>query len=551
VIDDGSLGCIPPRPIIDNVWDEFDPHRRERLPVAQVFPDVVERQAAAYTHGSQEKPSCVARSRFREVDRIIVRNACRGWRLLSTYYHHGRRRYWHLVHVAHSLLWAQARERRVAYFVFLPDDVRLPLNFFGRAVAAWESIADPAKRTLMVHIEASRENVAVWTDLEPQRISESLSRIGWVESANFITDVRLLEFLNWTFPRISPRRWVDNPPISSGVGAFLSEAIHSAGYSMYLTHRSLVAHVGVALSKMNSAFRVRGRKYHVTLRFVDGDDTYHRLLREAATVTASIASVWTREIALHAAVDSLAHQVDRINVYLNGYDHVPAYLRKPYVNVLLSKDTGKGDIGDVGKFYWANQIQTEYHLTADDDIIYPEDYVARLVRFRENFRGRPVVLGVHGICVRPDSLESARGARRYGYYSSRTVFMGVGEVPSATVVHILGTGTVMYRVADFGELNLDADFSVPNMADIWFGVLGQRKAIPFVVMPHEAGWITEFPGTAHDSLYRRYTRRRYADRRQTAAVLAAAPWVTHSNGPHDSVGGPAHGGGDISIKRCG
>jgi hypothetical protein len=530
VVDDNALGCAPQIPASDSIFDDFDP-LNPALPISQVIPTNPE--------GNQSECSvlcalhCSSRRRYRAVEAVIARNTHLGWKLFSAHYRHGRRRYWHLVRMAHALLHKHASELDAAYYLFLPDDVRLAKNFFELAVVAWNSVNDSSKLTLMLHIEQSRRDTAVWTDIMPKRISKELHRIGWVESGNFIADHRFMDVLNWSFPRIAPKRWTDNPPISSGVGALLSETIHGAGYSMYLTDLSLVAHVGVKLSKMNSLFREKGTEAHVTLSFADGEDRYRKLLAEASTITASIASVWSREISLHSSVDSLAHQVDHINVYLNGYDIIPSFLRVPHVTAVLSRTSPRGDMGDVGKFHWANDLSTDYHVTADDDMIYPDDYIAKLLQFLNSIQG-PAVVGAHGIRIIHERLLPGNGRRGKGYYGSREVFMGTGHVSAVEGVHILGTGALMYRVADFGHIDLDALFLRPNMADVWFGILGQQLSIPYIVIPHAEGWLQEFPGTSQQSLYRKFTRRRNADRHQTAAAIAAAPWAIFSFQPNYS-----------------
>jgi hypothetical protein len=437
--------------------------------------------------------------------------------------------------MAHRL--ARAHAAAAAYFVFLPDDVRLAARFFARATAAWDAVAHERKLTLMLHVEASREHVAVWTDFAPQHDGDGLVRIGWVESGNFIAGPALLRFLDWSFPRVPIQRWEDNPPVSSGVGATLSAAVHAADHRMYRTAESLVAHVGVTLSKMNGAFREPGKAAHVTLHYADGEAAYDRALAEAATVSASMASTWNREAALHAAVDSLAPQVHHLYVYLNGYDAVPAFLRAPYITALLSSESPRGDVGDVGKFYWANDLRTTHHLTADDDIVYPPDYTSRLLAFMAQYEP-PVVVGVHGINIKHDDLVPPGPGRRRGrgYYGSREVFMGAGDVPDAHNVHILGTGTTLYRVADLGAVDLDAMFPAANMADVWFGARAQQLRLPLVTIPHAAGWLREIPGTFHDSIYSRSTvrqrrRRRAGDRAQTDAAVAAAPWAHHAPVP--------------------
>lgn len=523
VIDDNSYGC------------QFDPVKRN---VFQLNTDsAAQNDKNNHINDNDvlvrvplpDTLPCAASHRFAHVEQFVH---TRQWSLHVSKYRHGRRRYWHLVSQAHH----QLRYITAQYYLFLPDDDRLSHGFFPSVINIWRGISDSRKLTLMLHVEATREHVAVWTDVIPRRVEgKNVSRIGWVESGNFICTRELLTFLNWSFPAIPPRRWLDNPPISSGVGATLSQLIHVAHHRMYRTDKSFVAHVGVTLSKMNAQFRQPNVAALQTKYYVDGEAAYDRLLEDAATVTASMASHWVREASLHAAVHSLATQVDHLNVYLNGYDDVPAFLHAPFITAVLGNEnmgkggSGTGDLGDVGKFFWANNLTTEFHATVDDDIIYPPDYVARLLAFREQFHP-PVVVGVHGIRLRQEVLHAhlTTGQRRtrhgQGYYASREVWMATEKVEQAVNVHIIGTGTMLYKADEIGALILRDTFPSPNMADVWFGLLAQRLQMPMVIMPHEAGWLAEVPGTFDDSIYKRATKRRSADRQQTQAVLSIPDW---------------------------
>eukprot|EP00172_Hildenbrandia_rubra_P001466 Plantae.Rhodophyta-Hildenbrandia_rubra.ctg2014.p1 GENE.Plantae.Rhodophyta-Hildenbrandia_rubra.ctg2014~~Plantae.Rhodophyta-Hildenbrandia_rubra.ctg2014.p1 ORF type:complete len:652 (-),score=86.62 Plantae.Rhodophyta-Hildenbrandia_rubra.ctg2014:621-2576(-) len=506
VVDDNSFGCTFPAGD-ENVFDEFEWRKQPKNSSSRVDPvDLVE------VDRGRTELVCPGHSRFGQVRSFLKIN---GWRLFVAKHRHARRRYWHLIHLANSLL----RNVRSKFYYYLPDDNRLSQDFFSKTIELWKSAKkDTNLMTMMLHHEETRTSVPVWTDLKPRRVSEDLHRIGWVESGNFMCTSDLLEFVRWSFPRVQPERWIDNPPISSGVGALLSQMLYDKNLTMYRTDKSFVAHMGVYESKMNAAFREKTSPSLLTRNFVDGDEAYQALLDNSSSVTASIASKWTRIAALQAAVDSLAPQVDHINVYLNDYESIPPFLHTPYISVLQSQNTKEGDIGDIGKFYWANDIISTYHLTADDDIIYPLDYVEKMISFAQSHEG-PVAVGVHGIKLKPGIKQ--------GYYGSREVFMGVEQVEDEVGVHILGTGTMLYRVSDVGAIDVKNVFKEPNMADVWFGIHAQTLKLPMVVIPHQEGWLREVPGTFEDSLYKKFTKRRLADRVQTRAVRLAAPWTVH------------------------
>lgn len=235
-------------------------------------------------------------------------------------------------------------------------------------------------------------------------------------------------------------------------------------------------------------------------------------------VHASLASVpWRRE-QLRRVTESLLSQVDRLRVFLNGYEDVPRFLRSPKIDVERSQD--HGDLGDAGKFFWSGRVQG-YHLTCDDDILYPPDYVARAVAEIEA-NGRTSAIGFHGSRVLPEFTD---------YYddSSRRIYGYESAVGRSTPVHILGTGCLAYHT-DTIQVRRE-DFCEPNMADVWFALLGQRQRVPFLVSSHRAGWIRTLPGTQTTSIWSSSSAndRGQLDtrERQTRLVLDHMPWRLH------------------------
>lgn len=192
-------------------------------------------------------------------------------------------------------------------------------------------------------------------------------------------------------------------------------------------------------------------------------------------VEVSMASIPSREQLLRGAVQSLLHQVDRVNVYLNEYPHVPAFLSHPKIRVARSQQSGNR--GDAGKFFWSGSIQG-YHLTADDDITYPPGYVHKLVSAIDHY-GRRAVLTFHGTELRPDVKT---------YYRDRVAtYRCLHAVAGNRPVHVGGTGVMGYHTSTVRVT--PKDFKHPNMADVWMGLLCQEQGVPCVVLGHPAGWI--------------------------------------------------------------
>ncbi len=399
---------------------------------------------------------------------------------------HGKLRFWQWTNRAYADLRTAPFDR----FVQLPDDVRLARGFFERAEAVWSKISDDRKIALSVHVDDSREHQPCWTNFSPKRLGE-FDLTGWVDGA-FYSTRDLLDALNWELTPIKPPR---NRNRSSGVGSQMSRRLFRADYAMYRVHQSLVRHT-YDPSQMHPQERAQHPLH--TVRFADGPD-----------VVASLATVPDRVSTLGSVLESLAPQVDQINIYLNGHRSIPKVLEHPKVQFATSATFG--DRGDAGKFFWATTI-TGYHFVCDDDLIYPPDYVARLRASIDRFQ-RTTVVGLHGITFRTP-IKSYRGSRRVRHC--------LKHVAEDAFVHMLGTGAMAYH-ADTLAVK-PSDFRQPNMADIWFGRVAQSSRVPLLCLGHESGWLKLVPGQDHRrTIFGRMCRG--GDLQQTRAVMGTT-WRT-------------------------
>jgi hypothetical protein len=191
-----------------------------------------------------------------------------------------------------------------------------------------------------------------------------------------------------------------------------------------------------------------------------------------------------REAQCQQAVESLLPQVTALSLYLNGY---PPEQPTPWVPCTghLRVQYGAqrhGDLGDVGKVAACDDaLETAFgqviRLLCDDDILYPPDYVATLAEALHRYDDAAVV-GVHA--------KRINGPVRSYYRDAQTFHCRQG-LSQDTRVHLLGTGTLAYHT---GTLRLHhTQFPVPNMADIWFGLLAQRQRLPLVAIARAAEWV--------------------------------------------------------------
>ncbi len=184
-------------------------------------------------------------------------------------------------------------------------------------------------------------------------------------------------------------------------------------------------------------------------------------------VTASISSVGWRKESLNEVIEALLPQVDRINVFLQNYDSVPSFLMNSKITVARGEDYPHAlALGACAKFFWAKNIQG-YHIIADDDLIYPRNYVSLLIKKIEQY-GRKAVVGFHGkIFHRQDN----------GTYK-RILYHYIRSLANDTWVNLLGTGVMAYH-SDTIKISLE-DFVVRNHADMGFALIARRQGIPLV-----------------------------------------------------------------------
>lgn len=228
-------------------------------------------------------------------------------------------------------------------------------------------------------------------------------------------------------------------------------------------------------------------------------------------VVASLCSIPERAELLRQTLASLAPQVDALHVYLDRYESIPDFVRDchPQIQVYLSQDYP--GLRDNGKFLaFAAQPEDCYYFTADDDILYPPDYVASMIRRIEHY-GREAVIGVHGVLL-PEEAQ--------GYFSVyRKVMMFKRELEHDALVNNLGTGTVAFHSSLLRGLNIQ-HFQESGMADLYLSVFCKQRNIPMIAIARPDDWLQELP-SPNTSLYQEFSK---ADDQQSLLIRTHKPW---------------------------
>ncbi len=441
---------------------------------------------------------------------IAERLRARGWSYRRAAANYGKRGWWRWW----NTILDDLRRSEAQRFYVLQDDMRLCERFFERSVGLWSGIDDPRKASLYLHVEESRAALGsrCWTAV-PATPAGDVIRTGWVDCGAFMGERTLFDAIGWCLRPVPERRWARDASLSSGVGQQLSLRAHGQRLGLYRVARSLTVCDG-GPSLMNAEARRRWSMR--TVGFVDGDAAAQQRAVGRPRVFASLATIPRREHGLRHVVERLLPQVDRLGVFLNGHERVPAFLDHDEIDVARSQE--HGDRGDAGKFFWAGST-SGYQLVCDDDLDYPDGYVTRLLEGIER-HGRRAVVGFHG-CLLHDEVTD--------YHRSRRTLHFTRGLASDTAVHVLGTGVAGYHASAIAVR--PSDFASANMADVWLALLGQRQRVPFVCLAHDPEWLRDQPGFREDSLYTRAMRRPRAagggPGRETLAVREHRGWALH------------------------
>ena len=224
------------------------------------------------------------------------------------------------------------------------------------------------------------------------------------------------------------------------------------------------------------------------------------------TVTIGIATMPGRQSSLIDTIESLSGQYDRLRIYANGITNT-SFLDAYDCEVFTGDD-----LGDAGKFYSVGRLKKGVYVTCDDDLIYPDDFVDRLLDGLETYQG--AVVGFHGWDAKP-SARSYHRDRALNYHFRQTI-------PEAHYCHVIGSGCTAFEI---GTLAISlSDFERPNMADLWLSKAANEQGIPRVVLPHERDWIRPSPAVAMESTIWGKMSRDLAKERFQTEMLNSIEW---------------------------
>ena len=149
-----------------------------------------------------------------------------------------------------------------------------------------------------------------------------------------------------------------------------------------------------------------------------------------------------------------------------------------------------------------------YYFTIDDDIVYPRDYVEKMVGCLKKYKNKAAV-AVHG-AIFPDPIEF--------YYERVKGYPLRKELERDTFVSLIGSGTLAFHM-DSIDLHF-LDFFPLVMNDLRFSYLAREQGVPLVCIKRPEGWLQPIE-CGENTLWERFQRR---DDVHTAHVIKYGPW---------------------------
>ena len=200
------------------------------------------------------------------------------------------------------------------------------------------------------------------------------------------------------------------------------------------------------------------------------------------------------------AFESIINQVDKLYLYLDGYDDVPALVREyHHVTPILSKEIP--DLHANGKFLGLAIENNEcLYLSVDDDLQFPASFVESISTGLSRY-GYKAVVGYHG------SILSHPFNR---YSKDRKVIVYDQSLMLPSEVDVLGTGAVMFFSKNF---NFDIrDWTYTNMVDLGMAIEAAKLHLPLICLPRKKGFIQMLEKRQENSIFKKLLK---DDTRQT------------------------------------
>ena len=381
--------------------------------------------------------------------------------------HRGKEGFW----MTFNDIFAYFKDRNADYYMILPDDVEPCENFIEEAINAYKNAKCICISPLLTN-RSIAPGISRWGKKKIERREDYY--ITHYFDCCTVCKRDFFEALNWYLVAIVPST---NPFRSSGVGRQITMRLQEQGKRMCHVHRTLLT-ITEKESMLNPEERKRTPMYADWRNNSDCVDVH-------------IASLW-RDGHLIKTVESLLNQPELHDIFitLNSYTDEQCKIVKSSLTALAAQyghriitRRCKNKKGSNEKLAQLSKGTAPYIAFADDDIIYPADYLFRLINGCNVLNG---AVSFHGARLRRFPIK------KY-YNGARLMFCWNVPVEKDTRVEILGTGLGMIRREWFTDEELKdlyANAPTVSMDDIVVSCALADKGIARYVIAHPGRCVT-------------------------------------------------------------
>lgn len=201
-------------------------------------------------------------------------------------------------------------------------------------------------------------------------------------------------------------------------------------------------------------------------------------------------SIPGRAANLSAVLGLVLPQLDRLHLFLHGYDEIPQAARHPRILAYLMPKTHP--YRESGKFYGLSQESAPcLYFCFDDDILYRPGHVERLARAIVAHGGR-VMVGTYAVCFTGPASSYVHGHRSHHFRRGLMFERRVDE---------LGSGTMGF-VSSLLELD-PPGWPYGDMDDLMLAIEAERNGIPRICVARPPRSAVPVGRSEPDSLYNR------------------------------------------------
>ena len=202
-------------------------------------------------------------------------------------------------------------------------------------------------------------------------------------------------------------------------------------------------------------------------------------------ILGGMATFKQRYEALPEVLETIVPQLDMLGLCLN--DYTPSdfeYLKKELSETVLTKTMfiiPQNDLTDAGKFAFWDRVRWEFYLSLDDDLLYPPEYVSKIVEACNHY---DCPVSYHGYNLKEgERWLNARANKVHCLH----------DYPDDVKREVIGTGVACFPNGCFTDKDGDNQLAYmnfePKMADLNVWKLAKRMDVPLMCLKHAKGWI--------------------------------------------------------------